>query len=955
MDKAEFDRIISRADTVIGHAATITGAVAALSRPPAAPLVTGAGIVPAPGSGDRATPGPRVPGALIITPHTVKWPDDLYARAAADDCGGLADFPEFAARVETLRFHRDNAVAAAAGGSFLRSLFSRTVSPAAAAAAGRLRSHLDDPVLAALSARCGEIGHAVRRAAAEQRRGVHVAPGIHGQPDSWTTTARYRLAEAAGMQGTVTVTSLPVTDLPAVIARITRLKQDPDSPGNLARLARQAVAELTRERAAQLLSGMAVDVLAKTSPHRLRLAGLDTIGVTTVNDVLARTTAELMAVDGIGEKTARRILAAARTLDHEARASCHRLSIGHTPTAAAQQLVAVAARYAAVADTDPVVTARRARLVEVLAGVPAPHGSTTSWDVLVSDRAAWDSFTEDLAWAIVDPRVLSPGRTAGRVTDPWQDYQADPARYHALVAQLINLDHDSVGGREHHLDDSTVEKIRALQLDTSRLRGLSLRGYQSFGARFAVVGGKTILGDEMGLGKTIQALAVASHIAARGPWLDGPVCFCGADTGGDDSDTADDTDDTDDSGNAAPGQSWTPPAASATGAAPARPARILVICPASVLVNWLHETDTHTDFPVWRLHGPARQANHAAWISRGGVAVTTFGTARVMRLAVPDFLIVDEAHFIKNPRAQRSRAAAALITAAPTVMLLSGTPMENRVDEFVTLVGYVSPGLVTEAMAGLPADVFATRIAPVYLRRNVDEVLDELPEKTEETEWVELTAADQEIYARAVKEGNWMLMRRAAWLTDRGIPAKLARLDEIVAQAATDGSKVLVFSFFREVIDVIAAHLGQVVCGVIDGSVTPSRRQELVDGLAAAPAGSVLVSQITAGGQGLNIQSADVVVLAEPQVKPTVEEQAIARSYRMGQTRPVHVYRLIGDDTVDERMLVILKGKKTLFDSFARDSAAADVADAVDISEKAMAEAIIAAERQRLGFAAGSG
>ena len=106
----------------------------------------------------------------------------------------------------------------------------------------------------------------------------------------------------------------------------------------------------------------------------------------------------------------------------------------------------------------------------------------------------------------------------------------------------------------------------------------------------------------------------------------------------------------------------------------------------------------------------------------------------------------------------------------------------------------------------------------------------------------------------------------------------------------------------------------------VTGSVSPQRRQEIVDEFNAAQPGAVLVSQVQAGGTGLNIQSASVIIFCEPQIKPSIENQAISRAYRMGQTRDVLVYRLLCADTVDEDMLELLQVKQEQFDSFAEDS-----------------------------------
>src|SRR5690606_36015482 len=153
------------------------------------------------------------------------------------------------------------------------------------------------------------------------------------------------------------------------------------------------------------------------------------------------------------------------------------------------------------------------------------------------------------------------------------------------------------------------------------------------------------------------------------------------------------------------------------------------------------------------------------------------------------------------------------------------------------------------------------------------------PDLVEVDEWLELSTADEVAYRDAVAEGNFMAMRRAAF---RAGPesAKLQRLAEIVEEAEANGRRLLVFSYFRDVLDQVAAGVPGTVFGPLTGSVPPTERQAMVDEFSAAQGGAVLVAQIQAGGVGLNIQAASVVVICEPQVKPTTEWQAIARARR---------------------------------------------------------------------------
>ena len=346
----------------------------------------------------------------------------------------------------------------------------------------------------------------------------------------------------------------------------------------------------------------------------------------------------------------------------------------------------------------------------------------------------------------------------------------------------------------------------------------------------------------------------------------------------------------------------------------------------------------------------------------GGVAVTTFET--LAAIEVPDavrpaMLVVDEAHYVKNPASRRARLVHHLGLRCERVLFLTGTPMENDVDEFRNLVGVLAPAASVEvealdAVAG--PDAFRAAVAPVYLRRNASDVLTELPELVQTDEWEEFSPDDVAAYADAVRSGNFSLMRRAAYASgDPRTSAKLARLLELCNEARKNGRKVVVFSYFLGVLATVHAALvehGFTAFGPLTGATPVEERQRLVDGFTGANGSAVLVGQVQAAGVGLNLQAASVVILCEPQVKPTVEAQAIARAHRMGQLETVLVHRLLVADSVDERLLELLDHKAALFDAFARESTLADASPAAtatgEVSEVAVARRVIAAEQARL-------
>ena len=419
-----------------------------------------------------------------------------------------------------------------------------------------------------------------------------------------------------------------------------------------------------------------------------------------------------------------------------------------------------------------------------------------------------------------------------------------------------------------------VESVREQVLRTEALT-VALRGYQSFGARFALVQRKVILGDEMGLGKTIEALAVLAHL-----WATGATHF-------------------------------------------------LVVCPPGVLVNWLREIAARSTLAAHRIHGPEWQEAAAAWVAGGGVAVTTYETTWMESgawLKGPTIacVVVDEAQYVKNPEAQRSRRTATLVAGVERAILLTGTPMQNHVGEFRTLISYLQPGLVAGEEELAPR-LFRRAIAPAYLRRNQEDVLAELPDLVEVEDWLPLGERDVAAYRTGVVDGNLMLMRRAAMLHGLDSP-KVDRLVEIVEEAEDNGRRVIVYSYFNDVLAGLREVLTGPVFGPLDGSVAAGSRQRLVDEFSAAEGGAALLAQITTGGVGLNIQAASVVVLCEPQLNPALEAQAVARAHRMGQLQSVQVHRLLSEDAVDERIHELLAHKRQLFEEYAGTSVTADAA-----------------------------
>ena len=457
----------------------------------------------------------------------------------------------------------------------------------------------------------------------------------------------------------------------------------------------------------------------------------------------------------------------------------------------------------------------------------------------------------------------------------WQLFENDPIRVYGLLEKLMPEAFSSTSNG-YGLPEKLADQIKTTSFDTTGLK-CELRTYQTWGVRYILHQGNALLGDEMGLGKTVQAIAVMTALKNKGA------------------------------------------------------KKFLVVCPASVIENWVREVRKHSDLTCIKIHGSEKQLQANAWLAGLDVGVTNYESTGSIELDSSrklDLVVVDEAHYIKNPSAKRSINTLNLCKRAKHVLFMSGTPLENKVDEMIGLVSHLNKKAASEA------DKYATRfrstefrdaLAPVYYRRKREDVLSELPDLIENSEWCPMGPEELQKYYLTLRMRNAMQIRRLSWnVPNPDNSSKLKRLREIVADAKDENRKVLVFSFFLDTIDVVRDAFGSACYGPISGSTPLNKRQQIIDSFDAAPAGSALVAQIQSGGTGLNIQSASVVVLCEPQYKPSIEKQAISRAYRMGQSRNVLVYRLLCKDTIDERIMSILDRKQGDFNAFADKSTAAE-------------------------------
>ena len=458
----------------------------------------------------------------------------------------------------------------------------------------------------------------------------------------------------------------------------------------------------------------------------------------------------------------------------------------------------------------------------------------------------------------------------------WEDFKINSIAYYNVIEEVC----PGVLGNSDSMYGLPEDLAREIQDEVIYPDGLlcTLRRYQEWGVKYILHQEKVLLGDEMGLGKTIQAIATMVSLKNTGA------------------------------------------------------THFAVICPASVVANWCREISKHSKLRVLKAHGSGKGSVIATWERIGGVVVTNYESTRAFMLD-PTFrfslLVVDEAHYIKNKGAARTARTIQLSKHADRLLFMTGTALENKVDEMISLIDVLRPNIADQVkniafMSSAPQ--FRQKIAPVYYRRKRTDVLTELPDLIESEEWCTMTPEEEYAYEEAVLSKNHMAARRVSWnVQDIKFSSKMNRLKEIIEDAKNDDRKVLVFSFFLDTIAKIQESLGTQVClNPINGSVNVNRRQEIIDEFEKAPAGTVLCAQIQSGGTGLNIQAASVVIICEPQVKPSIENQAISRAYRMGQSRNVQVFRLLCENSIDEKMLAVLAKKQAEFDAFADKSVAAE-------------------------------
>ena len=471
-----------------------------------------------------------------------------------------------------------------------------------------------------------------------------------------------------------------------------------------------------------------------------------------------------------------------------------------------------------------------------------------------------------------------------------------------------------------------IEKASRLKPEVPVTLKADLREYQRDGfewmARLEAWGAGGCLADDMGLGKTVQAITMLLHVVRKGPSL--------------------------------------------------------VICPVSVLPNWEHELRRFAPtLHVHRLNSTAEREQTITAMQPGDVLLATYGmlvseekglTGRSWQM-----IVLDEAHTIKNRMTKMSKAAMKL--QADFRLILTGTPIQNHLGELWNLFQFINPGLlgslkhfteryvlpITQLKDKSCQNQLKRLLSPFLLRRTKNAVLDELPPKTEIIRDVELSETEMAQYELLRREAEMTLanatngdqlkiiaeitrLRLAACninLINKEFTTQSTKVEtflNIIDELKANNHRALVFSQFTSHLALIRQALDRAGISYLylDGSTPIRQREQLVAQFQEGTSLLFLIS-LKAGGLGLNLTAADFVIHMDPWWNPAIEDQASDRTYRIGQTRPVTIYRLIAKGTIEEKIIRLHHTKKDLADS---------LLEGTDLSHKLTREEILELLRQ---------
>ena len=494
---------------------------------------------------------------------------------------------------------------------------------------------------------------------------------------------------------------------------------------------------------------------------RLPLQALEVNHITTMYDLLKYNRRQLEALDGIGEETADKLMLALHRSTTAIKNQIHyRIDLEHL-TDRDKEILHEIYFYL---HTKENYTKLNAIYQETERGIQEAYDNSglirNFFGWIFSSRKKKQTFLK----AVEDVKYFNQSSYAEVIKQFYddcvalnqvrfevilQDYKNNAIQYYTVIEKLSEIEvKDDI---DEDIDVSLLQQIQAIPLVLESFH-TELRHYQEFGTKYILHQKRVLLGDEMGLGKTIQAIAAMNHLYHKGQRY------------------------------------------------------FLVICPAGLLLNWKREIEKLTDMQAYMLHGSSF-SDFESWKSDGGIAVINYeGLDKIIfdKDFPLDMVVVDEAHFVKNKDAQRTRNTVRMIEQAEYALYMTGTAIENNVDEMCYLIECLNPSIASEVkyMKYLAkADLFRKKIAPVYLRRKRSDVLMELPELTIHDEWCMMNEEEIVSYRKAVESGNFMAMRRVSW--DSLNSTKAERMTELCLQALGEGRKVVIFSYFLETLSFV--------------------------------------------------------------------------------------------------------------------------------------------------------
>ncbi len=446
-----------------------------------------------------------------------------------------------------------------------------------------------------------------------------------------------------------------------------------------------------------------------------------------------------------------------------------------------------------------------------------------------------------------------------------------------------------------------------------------LRPYQTSGFQWLNylndVGWGGILADDMGLGKTVQALSMLHHYKE----INGSL-------------------------------------------------KAIVVCPTTLIYNWKNEVDKFTPSLGWHIHHGSTRSRNTEELQKHNIIITTYGTLRSdIQLLLKinfDYVILDESQAIKNPASKVTRASCLLN--AKNRLCMSGTPLQNNTFDIFAQMNFLNPGLLGNMEFfrnefATPIDKFGEQeqkehlrklLFPFILRRTKEQVAKDLPDKTETILFCEMEKEQRKIYEAYRNSYREKIL---GTIDDQGIgksqltilqglmklrqicdspailneeekyPNHSIKLEELAREIEENigDHKALIFSQFLGMLGLIKKKLikDNIPFEYFDGSTSAPDREKAIQNFQNNEECRVFLISLKAGGVGLNLTAADYVYIVDPWWNPAVEQQAIDRTHRIGQTKNIFAYRMICIDTIEDKILQLQERKRKLASELIADDA----------------------------------